>query len=182
MRRTTTLLATLAVLSQLTGCTSFQAKEAGRGIAGSLFGMVMDIATDGPERRLEERRRWEDNPANRWETCLPPCEIITERQDRRAAAEAAELEEKAQRKREREVLHYKKEADAIIDAIDESEWQSGQLQPESATTDYEQQEEERLLQRDKTLEHQAEFDAFMRNLEKAEQQSDDPPSITTTSQ
>ena len=174
MRKIQYLLITLAALLLLTGCTTFQAKEASRAVAGSLFGMVMDIATDGPERRLEDRRRWEDNPANRWETCLPPCEIITERQDLRAAAEAAELEEAARRKREREVLHYKKEADSIIDALDETERQSGQLQPESATTDYEQQEEERLLQRDDTLENQAEFDRFIRELETAEERNNDP--------
>ena len=83
-------------------------------------------------------------------------------------------EEAARRRREREVLHYKKEADSIIDALDETERQSGQLQPESATTDYEQQEEERLLQRDDTLENQAEFDRFMRELETAEERNNDP--------
>ena len=174
MRKIRYLLIMLAALLLLSGCTTFQAKEAGRGIAGSLFGMVMDIATDGPERRAEERKRWEDNPANRWDACLPPCEIITERQDRRAAADAAELEEAVRRKHEREVRHYKKEADSIIDALEEAERQSGQLQPESATTDYEQQEEERLLQRDETLENWAEFDEFMRELETAEERNNDP--------
>jgi len=174
MPRSATLLATLAALSLLAGCTTFQAAEARRAIAGGLFEMALDIATDGPERRLEERRRWEDNPANRWESCPPPCEITTDRQDRRAAAEAAELEEAERRKREREVRHYKKEADSIIDALDEAEQQSGQLQPESATTDYEQREEERLRRRDETLENWAEFDEFMQSLEIAEEKNNDP--------
>lgn len=165
------LLGTLAILLLLTGCTTFQAAEARRAIAGGLFEMALDIATDGPERRLEERRRWEDNPAYRWESCLPPCEVTTDAKDRQAAAER---EEAARRKREREVRHYKKEADSIIDALDEAERQSGQLQPESATTDYEQQEEERLRRRDETLENQAEFDRFMRELETAEVRNNDP--------
>ena len=70
--------------------------------------------------------------------------------------------------------HYKKEADSIIDAIEETERQSGQLQPESTITDYEQQEEERLLRRAKTLQNQAEFDRFMRELETAEERNNDP--------
>jgi len=171
MRKIQYLLIALAALLLLTGCTTFQAKEAGRGIAGGLFDMVLDIATDGPERRLEERRRWEDNPANRWDACLPPCEITTDWQDHRAAAER---EEEARRKRERETRHYEEEVNSIIDALDEAERQSGQLQPESATADYEQQEEERLLQRDETPENQADFDDFMRALEIAEEQSNDP--------
>mgnify|MGYP001818747915 FL=1 len=171
MRQIGVFLATLAALSLLTGCTTFQAAEARRAVALGLFEMALDIATDGPERRLEERRRWEDNPANRWDSCLPPCEITTDAEDRQAAAER---EEAARRKREREVRHYKKEADSIIDALDEAERQSGQFQPESATTDYEQQEEERLLKRDETLENQAEFDEFMRELETAEERNNDP--------
>lgn len=171
MRKIQYLLITLAALLLLTGCTTFQAKEAGRGIAGGLFEMVTDIATDGPERRAKRRQRWEDNPANRWDSCLPPCEITTDWQDRRAAAER---EEAARRKREREVRHYKEEADSIIDALEEAERRSGQLQPESATTDYEQQEEERLLQRDETLENGAEFDTFMQELETVEEKNNDP--------
>jgi hypothetical protein len=174
MRKIPYLLITLAALVLSSGCTSFQAKEAGRGIAGGLFEMVLDIATDGPERRLEERRRWEDNPANRWETCLPPCEIPSERQVIRATAEAAELEEAARRKQERETRHYEKEVNSIIDALDEAEQRPGELEPESATTDYEQQEEERLLKREETLEDTARFDAFMQDLEDAEQESGDP--------
>lgn len=75
---------------------------------------------------------------------------------------------------EREVRHYKKEADSIIDALDEAERQSGQPQPESATTDYEQQEEERLRRRDETLEDWSEFDEFMQSLEIAEEKNNDP--------
>lgn len=171
MRRIEYLLTTLAALLLLTGCTSFQAKEAGRGIAGGLFEMVLDIATDGPERRLRERRRWEDNPANRWDSCLPPCEITTDWQDRRAAAER---EEEARRKRERETRHYQEEVNSIIDALDEAEQLSGELQPESATTDYEQQEEDHLLQHDETVENREVFDAFMQDLETAEEKNNDP--------
>ena len=171
MYRTQYLLGTLAILLLLAGCTTFQAAEARRAIAGGLFEMALDIATDGHERRLEERRRWKDNPANRWESCLPPCEITTDAKDRQAAAER---EEAARRKREREVRHYKKEADSIIDALDEAERQSGQLQPESVTTDYEQREEERLLRRAKILQDQAGFEEFMRELETAEERNNDP--------
>jgi len=163
--------ALLLALVLLTGCTSFQAKEARRAIAGGLFEMALDIATDGPERRLEERRRWEDNPANRWDSCFPPCEITTDVRDLR---EAAEREEDARRTREREVRHYEEEANWMLDALDEAEQRSGQLQPESATTDYEQQEEQRLQQRDETLEHWAEFDEFMQSLEIAEEKNNDP--------
>ena len=140
-------------------------------MAGGLFGMALDIALDGPERRAKYRRSWEDNPANRWDSCLPPCEITTDLKDRLAAADH---EEEARRKREKEAREYKKEVDSILDALDEAEQRSGQLQPESATTDYEQQEEDRLQQRDETLEHWAEFDEFMRSLETAEAQNNDP--------
>ena len=95
MRQIGVFLATLAALSLLTGCTTFQAAEARRAVALGLFEMALDIAADGPERRLEERRRWEDNPAYRWESCLPPCEITTDAKDRQAAAER---EESARRK------------------------------------------------------------------------------------
>ena len=163
--------ALLLALVLLTGCTSFQAKEARREIAGGLFEMVLDIATDGPERRQEERRRWEDNPANRWDYCFPPCQITTDGRDLR---EAAEREEAARRKQEREVRHYEEEANWMLDGLEEAEQRSGQLRPEPALTDYEQQEQERLQRRDETLENWAEFDAFMQQLETAEEKNNDP--------
>ena len=168
MRKIQYLLITIAALLLSTGCTSFQAKEAGRGIAGGLFEMALDIALDGPERRARERQRWEDNPANRWSVCPSPCDIGYDQPTK------AELEEEARRTRERETRHYQEEVNSIIDALEEAEQRSGELEPESATTDYEQQEEERLLQREETLQDQAEFDEFMRELETAEEQNNDP--------
>lgn len=117
MRQIRVLLATLAALSLLTGCTTFQAKEAGRAVAGGLFEMALDIATDGPERRLEERRRWEDNPANRWSACLSPCDIGRDRPTQ------AELEEEARRKRLAEAEQYEAEVDEIMQTlVDQAEF------------------------------------------------------------
>ena len=179
MRRIGLLLAILAFLSLSTGCTSTQVKEASGAIAGGLFEMALDIALDGPERRAKERKRWEDNPANRWDSCLPPCEITTDWQDRLAAAER---EEEARRKRLKEAAEYEAGVNEVIRALEAAEQRSGQLQPESAVTDYEQQEAERLQRRDEALENQAEFDEFMRALEEAEQQPDDPPTAMMTNQ
>ena len=164
-------LAILISLVLLSGCTSFQAKEARRSIAGGLFEMALDIATDGPERRQEERRRWEDNPANRWDACLPPCEITSDLQDR---ADALEREEDARRKREREVRHYEDEANWMLDALEETEQRSGQSLPESASTDHDKQDLEREQQREEALRNQAEFDEFMLALETAEGHNSDP--------
>ncbi|RZV38219.1 MAG: hypothetical protein EX272_03335 [Chromatiales bacterium] len=163
--------ALLLALVLLTGCTTSQVKEASGAVAGGLFEMALDIALDGPERRAKQRRRWEDNPANRWDACLPPCEITTDWQDRRAAAER---EEEARRKQEREAREYEGQVNAIIDSLAEAERRSGQLQPEPALTDYEQQELERLQRRDEILEDWAEFDEFMQALETAEEQNNDP--------
>ena len=58
--------------------------------------------------------------------------------------------------------------------MEETERQSGQLQSESTITDYERREEERLSRRFETLENQAEFDRFMRELETAEERNNDP--------
>ena len=166
MRKFQYLLITLVVLLLLTGCTTFQAKEAGRAVAGlpgELLGRALEDAVDGHRQGDKER--------STYYACFPPCVSTRDWDDRRAARK---LEEEARRKREREVLHYKEEADSIVGALEEAERQSGQLQPESATTDYEKQEAERLQRREAILENQAEFDEFLRALEIAEEQNNDP--------
>ncbi len=163
MRKFQCLLVTLAALLLLTGCTTFQAKEAGRAVAGGLLENVLEVALDGPVQGDKERRSYI--------ACFPPCVVTSDWDDRRAARE---LEEKARRKQERQVRHYEEEANSIIDALDEAERRSGQLQPDRALTDYEQQEEERLRRRDETLENWAEFDEFMQSLEIAEEKNNDP--------
>ena len=168
MRQTGRLLAALLALSLLAGCSASQVKEASGPLAGGLFEMALDIALDGPERRAKERRHWEDNPANRWDSCLAPCEITTGWQDRLTAAER---EEEARRKRLREAAEYEAGVNEVIRALEAAEQRSGQLQPEFAVPDYEQQEAER---REKALADWAEFDEFMRALETAEEQNSDP--------
>ena len=168
MRQTGRLLAALLALSLLAGCSTSQVKEASGSLAGGLFETALDIALDGPERRAEERRRWEDNPANRWDSCLPPCEITPGWQDRLTAAER---EEEARRKRLREAAEYEAGVNEVIRALEAAEQRSGQLQPEFAVPDHEQQEAER---REKALADRAEFDEFMRALETAEEQNSDP--------
>ena len=166
MRKFQYLLITLAALLLLTGCTTFQAKEAGRSVAalpGELVGRALEDALDGHRQEDKERRTYY--------ACFPPCVSTSDRSGRRAARE---LEEKARRKQEREVRHYEEEANSIIDTLDEAERRSGQLQPGRALTDYEQQEEERLRRRDETLENWAEFDEFMQSLEIAEEKNNDP--------
>lgn len=165
------LLAVLALLSLSAGCTSTQVKEGAGWAAGGLFVMALDIALDGPERRAGERRRWEDNPANRWDSCLPPCQITTDWQDRLAAAER---EEEARREREAEARKYQTEVKAIMRDLEAAERRSGQLPPEPAISDYEQQKLERLQRRDETVENRAEFDEFVQSLETAEEQNSDP--------
>ena len=62
MRKFQYLLITLVVLSLLTGCTTFQAKEAGRAVAGlpgELLGRALEDAVDG--HRL--RPAWYARPA-----------------------------------------------------------------------------------------------------------------------
>lgn len=157
MRKFQHLVVTLAVLLLLTGCTSFQLKEARRAVAVGFVDLVVDAANDGLERHIGEPQG-----------------------DSAALREAAEREEEKRRKREREMRHYEEEATAMMDAIEQAEPRSGGLQPEPALTDYELQEMERLHRREKALEQQAEFDAFMEALEAAEQQSGEPLSATTT--
>ena len=151
MRRFQHLLVTLAALLLLTGCTSFQAKEARRALAYSFFEVAIDAATEGLDRHREEPQG-----------------------DSAALREAAEREEDARRKGEREMRHYEEEANRMLDGLEEAERRSGQLQPESAVTDYERLEAERLRRRDETLENWAEFDAFMQELETAEEKNSDP--------
>lgn len=171
MRQTGRLLAALLALLLLTGCSTSQVNEASGALAGGLFEMALDIALDGPERRAEERQRWEDNPANRWDSCLPPCEITTGWQDRLTAAER---EEEARRKRLKEAAEHEAGVNEVIRALEAAEQRSEQLQPESAVPDHEQQEAERLQRREETLADWAEFDEFMRELETAEEQNSDP--------
>ena len=143
--------ALLRALVLLTGCTSFQAKEARRAIADSFFEMAIDAATEGLDRHREEPQG-----------------------DSAALREAAEREEDARRKGEREMRHYEEEAAAMLDAIEQAELRSGALQPEPALTDFELEAMERLQQRQKVLEHQAEFDEFMQSLKTAEEKNNDP--------
>ena len=49
-------LAILVSLVLLTGCTSFQAKEARRAIAVGFLEMAVDAATEGLDRPIEEPR------------------------------------------------------------------------------------------------------------------------------
>ena len=151
MRRFQHLLVTLAALLLLTGCTSFQAKEARRALAYSFFEVAIDAATEGLDRHREEPQG-----------------------DSAALREAAEREEDARRKGEREMRHYEEEAAAMLDAIEQAELRSGALQPEPALTDFELEAMERLQQRQKVLEHQAEFDEFMQSLKTAEEKNNDP--------
>ena len=138
-------LAILISLVLLTGCTSFQAKEARRAIAVGFFEMAVDAASDGLDRHREEPKG-----------------------DSAVLREAAEREEEERRKRERETRHYAEEATAMMDAIEQAELRSGQSLPESASTDYDQQDLEREQQREEVLRNQAEFDEFMQELETAE--------------
>ena len=148
MYRIQHLLGTLTILLLLTGCTSFQAKEARRSIAMGLFETVWDGATDGlPFEKSAHSQYLHD---------------------------IAERKEEARRKQEREDRHYAEEAESIMDAIDQAERQSGQRQPESIITDYERRQEERLSRRFETLEDQAEFDRFIRELETAVERNKDP--------
>ena len=162
------LLAVLALLSLSTGCTSTQVKEASGAVAGGLFGMALDIALDGPERRATERKRCEDNPANRWGGCVSTWDAGYDRPTQ------AEREEEARRKRLKEAAEYEEGINELIQAFDAAEQRSGQPQPESAVTDYELQEMERLQRRDEALEDWAEFDEFMQALETAEEQNNAP--------
>ena len=141
------LLGTLAILLLLTGCTSFQAKEVRRSIAVGFFEAALDVVADEIPSNISAHQQYVND--------------------------VREREEDARRKQEREKRHYDEEANSILDAIEETERQSGQLQPESTITDYERREEERLSRRFETLENQAEFDRFMRELETAEERNND---------
>ena len=168
MCQTGRLLAALLALSLLTGCTTSQVKEASGAVAGGLFELALDIASDGPERRAEERRRCEDNPANRWGGCVSPWSAGYDRPSQ------AEREEEARRQRLKEAAEYEAEVNELIRALEAAEQRSGQSQPEPAVTDFEQQEAERLRRREEALAGWAEFDRFLRTLETAEEQNTDP--------
>ena len=176
MRITGPLLAALAALSLLTGCTTSQVKEGAGHVAGGLLMMALDIALDGPERRADERRHWEDNPANRWDSCLPPCDIGRDKPTEE------ELEEKARRKRLAEAEEYEAGIDEIIQALDTAEQRSGHPPSDTTARDYEHEDLERLRRRAEALENQAGFDEFMQELDEAEQRSNDPPVVLITEQ
>jgi len=157
MRKFQYLLIMLTALLISTGCTSFQAAEARRAATVGLLESVLDDAVDE----------------------LLPVEKSAHRQ---YIDDIKEREREARRKQEREVRHYEEEANWMLDALEEAERRSGRLQPETATTDFEQQELERLQQREETLEHWAEFDEFMQSLETAEAQNNDPRLAEITSE
>jgi hypothetical protein len=119
MRRTELLLVTLAGLSLLTGCTTTQVKEGTGQVAGGLLMVALDIALDGPERRAEERREWEDNPANRWSACLSPCEL------RQEWAKDAQRKETERRERRADAEEFRADFDEFMHALEEAEQQSG---------------------------------------------------------
>lgn len=89
------MLGTLAILLLLTGCTSFQVKEAGRSIAVGLFEEILDGATDGIPYEVSAHSQYIKDVAKR--------------------------EEDARQKQEREKRHYEEEANSILDALDQAE-------------------------------------------------------------
>ena len=96
MRKFQYLLITLAALLLSTGCTTFQAAEARRAVTVGLFESVLEGAIDE----------------------LLPVEKSAHRQYKDDIKERAE---DARRKQEREVRHYEKEANSMLDALDEAE-------------------------------------------------------------
>jgi hypothetical protein len=72
MRNFRYLPATLALLSLSASCTSTQVKEASGTVAGGLFRMGLDVATNGPEQRREAV------PGEEWNRCPPSCELAAE--------------------------------------------------------------------------------------------------------
>jgi hypothetical protein len=114
--------------------------------------MAFDVATGGPERRKEERKRRQAVPGNEWNPCLRACEFATE------AAKEAHYEEVRQRKRRAESEEFQAEFNNFMDALEEAE-----QQPDDAP----------FRDRIETIEDVAEFDAFLRSLEEAEEQSND---------
>jgi len=176
MRHIGPLLAALAALSLVTGCTTTQVKEGTGQVAGGLLMVALDIALDGPERRAEERREWEDNPANRWSACLSPCDIgLNKPTD-------AERKESARRKRLAEAEEYEAGIDELIRELDAAEQHSGVPPSDTLSRDYQREEIERLRRRAEAYEDWAEYDEFMRALKEAEQQPDDPPSVMMTNE
>lgn len=169
MRPIAPILAVSASLLLLAGCTGTQVKEGAGWAAGSLFMVALDVALDGPDRRATERQRWEDNPANRWATCLSPCAIGYDKPTE------AELEEKARSKRLKEAAEYEAGINDIILALDEAERQPGDAAIDTTATQRERQYTEQLLRRDEAYENWLEFDEFVRSLEDAEQQPVETP-------
>lgn len=176
MRHSGKILAAVVALSLLTGCTSFQAKEARRSVVHGFFGMVMDVATGESKRRKKERKRCLDNPANRWGGCPSSWHANYDRPTQ------AEREEEARLKSLREDAHYKAEADEIMQALDDAKQRSGRPPVDIPTRDYEREGFEREERRKEALNNQAEFDEFMEELETAEQPPDDPPLESTFSE
>ncbi len=148
MYRLQQLLGTLAILLLLSGCSSFQAKEARRSIAVGLFEAVVDNATDGiPYEKSAHSQYLRD---------------------------IAEREEDARRRQERENRHYAEEARSMFDAFDQAERLPGQGQLVSTPAAYKRRQEEQLSRRSETLENQAEFDSFMHELQAAAELNNNP--------
>ncbi len=174
MRPIPPLLAALTAMSLLTSCTTTQVKGASGAVAEGVFGVVLDIALDGPERRAEARNRWEDNPANRWSACLSPCDIDRDKPTK------AESEEAARRKRLAEAAEFEAGIDEVIHALDAAEQRSGAPASDTSPRDYQREKIERLRRRAETYEDWAEFDEFMRELDEAEEQLGDLPLLLVT--
>lgn len=119
MRYSGYLPASLLALSLLTGCTTSQVKEASEYMAGSLLVIALDVATDGPERRLEERKRREAVPGYEWNPCLRSCEFAAE------VARESRYEEVKQRKRRTESEEFRAEFEDFMRALEQAEEQSG---------------------------------------------------------
>lgn len=128
MRLATKMLGLLAVLSLMTGCTSAQVKDASGHMALGLLGMAFDIATDGPERRAEERRRREAVPGYERNRCLRACEWAQELAEERSKHELKE------RKRRFEAEKFRAEFDQFMQALETAEKPSGKSPPIVITT------------------------------------------------
>ena len=117
MRPIGSLLAFLTALSLLTGCTTSQVKEGTGQVAGGLLMMALDIAFDGPERRLEERKQREAVPGYEWNPCLRACEQAGE------LAWERKKDDVERRKRRAESEAFQADFDAFMQALEEAEEQ-----------------------------------------------------------
>lgn len=118
MRPIGSLLAALVMLSLLTGCTTTQVKEASGHVAGGLLMMVLDVALDGPERRLEERKQRESVPGYEWNPCLRSCEFAAE------VAKESRIKEVRERERRAEAEEFQIEFEEFMRLLEEAELKS----------------------------------------------------------